>query len=80
MKQIKLFGIHRVPKVEEELYQITCGDTIVCERTFKTKEDAKKYIDSRPWDLIFGLILVININEANLRKLAEEQETNKDNK
>lgn len=76
MEEVKLFKIHRVPNVEVEMYQITCGNTIVSNKTFATRKEAEKYINSRPWDLIFGLILIVNLENDNI-KLVKKQVKNK---
>lgn len=40
--------------------RIAVTNKIVTAKTFKTMEDAKKYIDRKPWELIVNTTIVIN--------------------
>lgn len=41
---------------EEKEYVITIGNHLATEKRFKTKADARRYIDSKNWNLIASLI------------------------
>lgn len=40
---------------EEKGYIITAGNMMASPKTFETQEEAEKYIESKPYDLIFTL-------------------------
>ncbi|MEM3771989.1 MAG: hypothetical protein QXW80_06730 [Candidatus Micrarchaeia archaeon] len=43
---------------------IVMGEHIVSEKRFKTKDEAKKYVDTKPWELIFvGAVAYMKILE-----------------
>lgn len=44
---------------EENGYSLLIGDSIVSEKTFSTREEAKKYVQKKEWDLLSVTILVL---------------------
>ena len=55
----------KIVKTPNEKYIIISGGALVSKKEFETKEDAQKYIDKKPWELIFGLILMVELNLQN---------------
>lgn len=54
---------------DEKGTRIAVGRNIVSDKVFETKEEAKKYIDSKPWGLIVAATHVcFKIFENNLNK------------
>lgn len=62
--------IFRVVKEGEENAMITFAGKKATEKTFKTVEEAKKYIRKKPWDLI--LTIVAAMYEV-INKVKEEE-------
>lgn len=60
---------------------IVMGEHIVSEKRFKSKEQAKKYVDSKPWELIFvgasaynKILDKLENDNNNFKDLNDEQE------
>lgn len=51
---------------------IRLGGQLACRKTFENVEEAKNYIESKPWDLI--AILSIAMAEATFRTIHESKE------
>lgn len=62
-----------IVKNEQNLYLIVFGNSYVSQKQFNTLEDAKNYIDSKPYEIIFACCCTIcrsilsnnNINQKN---------------
>lgn len=54
MDEVEFFKV-RPLGTEEEGFIITAGNMMASKKTFKTQEEAEKYIESKPYDLIFTL-------------------------
>lgn len=54
---------------------IRLGGQLASKKTFDNVEEAKKYIESKPWDLI--AILSIAMTEATFRAIHESKEESK---
>lgn len=66
------FGIKTNENYE---YIITLGSQLASKKTFKTKEEAEKYIEEKPWDLL--AILAIATAETTFRTIYESKEESK---
>lgn len=44
---------------QDGIYKIACANHIVSRKEFENEESARKYIKSRPWELIVNLQVVI---------------------
>lgn len=47
------YEVFTLVSVNEEV-KICVGNTQICSKTFKTLDEAKKYIDSKPYELIIN--------------------------
>lgn len=65
------FGIRTNENYE---YIITLGSQLASKKTFKTKEEAEKYIEEKPWDLIAIMSTAISVSVKSIDK--EEAQTN----
>lgn len=54
MEEVEFFKV-RPLGTEEREFIITAGNMMASKKTFKTQEEAEKYIESKPYDLIFTL-------------------------
>ena len=54
MDEVEFFKV-RPLGTEEKEFIITAGNMMASRKTFKTQEEAEKYIESKPYDLIFTL-------------------------
>lgn len=53
-------------ETDDEKFLISLGNQIVSELTFDTLEEAEKYIDEKPWELILNSTMyLIQFNENN---------------
>ena len=53
-EEVEFFKV-RPLGTEEEGFIITAGNMMASRKTFETQEEAEKYIESKPYDLIFTL-------------------------
>ena len=72
MEELELFKI-RPLSAESNKFIITLGNNRVSGRIFENKIEAAKYIESKPWDLIMSLTIMIIKNYE--KELKNEQET-----
>ena len=70
MEELELFKI-RPLSAENDKFIITLGNNRVSGRIFENQIEAAKYIESKPWDLITSLIIMIikNYKEATKEEL-----------
>ena len=70
MEELELFKI-RPLSAESDKFIITLGNNRVSGRIFENRIEAAKYIESKPWDLITSLVLMIikNYKEATKEEL-----------
>ena len=54
MDEVEFFKV-RPLGTEEQGFIITAGNMMASRKTFETQEEAEKYIESKPYDLIFTL-------------------------
>ena len=74
MEELELFKI-RPLSAESNKFIITLGNNRVSGRIFENKIEAAKYIESKPWDLIMSLtIMIIKNYEKAEEELKNEQE------
>lgn len=79
MVQHEIFAIVKINKI----YKIVMGQQIIVPHEFAKVTDAKKYIDSKPWELIINSAsyltqFMINNQEKLIEEVKKEQEqTNK---
>lgn len=79
MKVKDLFGI--VPMNEEEKsYTIVVPGGRATMREFETIEEAEKYIDSKPWDLIGAVSVYVVKQELEMKAFKIEENENKEGK
>lgn len=53
-EEIEFFKV-RPLGTEEKGFIITAGNMMASKKTFETREEAEKYVESKPYDLIFTL-------------------------
>lgn len=73
LKQIN--EIFNAVQNEGNKWQITTGNYIISRMEFETYEEAEKYINKKPYDIIMNLCALIATNVYKL-----EKETNNNNK
>lgn len=71
-RELNLF---RTVKNTNEKFVIVTGGIQASNKEFKTRKEAQAYIDEKPWELIFALIIAVKESEKTT-----EQEANKENK
>lgn len=59
-EEIKIFKVIKTP---DEKFMIVTGGLPVSHRKFESEKEALEYIEKKPWELIFGLVLIIMFNE-----------------
>lgn len=65
---------------QNETFKIILGNSIVSERTFDKKEDAIRYINSKPYELITSLICItLELKEKYEKENQEVQRLRKEN-
>ena len=65
---------------QDDTFKIILGNSIVSERTFKKKEDAIKYINSKPYELITNLICItLELKEQYEKEMREVRQLRKEN-
>lgn len=75
MNETVNYFVVRPTNTEENDFIITCGNQQASIRHFKTAKEAQKYINSRPYELIATLCVVM----WNAIKSEEEDEKNNTN-
>lgn len=63
--------------IKENNVQIVCGEYLVTRKVFKNKEEAIKYVNCKPWELIINAACIAF---NHLTKLQNETEQNKTEK
>ena len=73
MKQKEIFNVRKV-KIEndEEKHIICLGDNLVSRKQFNTEEDACKYIDEKPWELITAITTIIALSAPEFKEPKKE--------
>lgn len=60
---------------EQNEFVVTLGDQLASDRKFKTRREAYRFINSRPWELIFALAIFVSKRtyEINVSRETKEE-------
>ena len=72
MKKLEFFKILPL-SAEKDVYTIVCGTMQATPKTFKTIKEAQSYINQKPYDLIFTLMLVAMDAKEKMNKENKEE-------
>lgn len=72
MEEREELNLFKTVKKTNEKFVIVTGGLQASRKEFDSEEDAQKYIDEKPWELIFAMIIAVKLNEENKTKDAEE--------
>lgn len=56
MEEQEFFKV-RALSAENEKFIVTCGNMMASKKQFNSREEAEAYIESKPYDLIFTLVV-----------------------
>lgn len=79
MQEGKIFRIARL-SAENDNVTIAIGNYRVTEKVFKTENEAQKYINSKPWELIAALALLFAKFASKEDATNESENTNNESK
>lgn len=69
----KIFQVRPVNEKRND-FVITIGDNLASEKHFESEKQAQKYINARPWELIFSLAIFTSQRTYEIKNQHKESE------
>lgn len=73
----KIFQI-RPTNEEKSNFIITIGDKLATKKQFQSEKEAQKYINARPWELIFALAITVSQRTWEIKEAKQEKKIQED--